>query len=155
MKYIKNIIESIRATRRQKRKLKEVKTRLMASHVEATPIPNIYKVVFSDFYDGKGPDRYNLYDAKEDLYLFNICKAALQQLQFGGLYFIREYDRKSSSWFGGIFDITTREYVFLPRQSLHIKQFPDSKADTMLLQTNNELIVFNLKTKLVERTIGI
>lgn len=153
MKHLKNIIESIRAARRQKRKLKDVKTRLMANRVEATPIPNIYKVVFSNFFDVKGPDKYNLYDAKEDLYLFNQCKSAIQQLKFGGLYFVREYNK--SGWFGGIFDITTREYVLLPRYSLNIKRFPDSKTDTMLLQTNNELIVFNLKTKMVERTIGI
>lgn len=149
------MIESIRATRRQKRQRKELKTHLMASHVEATPIPNIYKVVFSGFFDAKGPDKYNLYDAKEDQYLFNICKAALYQLKFDGLYFVRECDQKSFSWFGGIYDITTREFVFLPRQSLNIKQFPNSKSDTVLLQSNNELIVFNLKTKAVERVIGI
>lgn len=151
---MKNVIESIRTTRRQKRQRKELKTRLMANHVEATPIPNIYKVVFSGFYGSSGPEMYNLYDAKEDLYLFNHCKAALHQLKFDGLYYIREHDR-SLGWLGGIFDITTQSYVFAPRQSLNIKEFPNSKTDTVLLQTNNELIVFNLKTKLVEHTIGI
>ena len=152
---MKNIIKSIRATRRQKRQCKELKARLLADYVEPTPIPNIYKVVFGDK-SGKSFDiaKYNLYDAKEDLYLFNHCKAALHQLKFDGLYYIREHNM-SLGWLGGIFDITTRAYVFAPRQSLNIKQFPNSKTDTMLLQTNNELIVFNLKTKLVERTIGI
>ncbi len=153
---MKNIIESIRATRRQKRKLKELKSRLLADYVEATPIPNIYKVVYGDK-SGESFDiaKYNLYDAKENFYLFNRCKTSLHYLKYG-LYWVREYDKNNSiGHCAGIFDATANWFVFAKRPSLKIIQFPNSKTDTMLLQTNNELIVFNLKTKLVEHTIGI
>lgn len=153
---MKNIIESIRATRRQKRKLKELKSRLLADYVEATPIPNIYKVVYGDK-SGESFDiaKYNLYDAKENFYLFNRCKTSLHYLKYG-LYWVQEYDKNNSiGHCAGIFDATANWFVFAKRPSLKIIQFPNSKTDTMLLQTNNELIVFNLKTKLVEHTIGI
>ena len=151
MKHMKNIIESIRAARVQKKQCKELKASLMADYVEATSIPHIYKVVFEDDFDGG--DKYNLYNINEKFYLFNRCKTTLQYLKYG-LYYIREHDR-SLGWLGGIFDITTQAYVFVPRQSLNIKQFPDSKTGTMLLQTNDELIVFNLETKKAESVIAL
>lgn len=149
MKHINNIIESIRAKRRQKRQCKEVKARLMASYVEATPIPNIYKVAFFSR-SGEGYDKYNLYDAKENFYLFNRCKTTLKHLKYG-LYFVRDHE-KSPENYAGIFDATTNWFVFPKRPSLNIRQFPNGKSDTILLQSNNELIVFNLKTKSVECT---
>ena len=149
---MKNIIESIRATIRQKRQRKELKVRLMADYVEATPIPNIYKVVFVDR-SGEEYDKYNLYDAKENFYLFNRCKTSLHYLKYG-LYWVREHD-KFVGHSAGIFDATANWFVFAKRPSLNIRQFPNGKSDTVLLQSNNELIVFNLKTKLVESTVGI
>lgn len=137
---------------KNRRQRKELKARLMADYVEATPIPNIYKVEFSDR-SGEGYDKYNLYDAKENFYLFNRCKTSLQHLKYG-LYFVREYD-KSFGRCAGIFDATANLFVFPKSPSLNIRQFPNGKADTVLLQTDNELIVYNLKTKLVESTIGI
>lgn len=140
-----NIIKNIRQR-------KELKARLMADYVECTPIPNIYKVVFGDR-SCEGYDKYNLYDAKENFYLFNRCKTTLHYLKYG-LYFVREYD-KSIGWMAGIFDVSSNWFVLAKRPSLNIRQFPNSKTDTVLLQTNNEMIVYNLKTKLVESTIGI
>ena len=153
---MKNIIKSIRATRRQKRQCKELKSRLLADYVETTPIPNIYKVVFGDnSSESFDIAKYNLYDAKENFYLFNRCKTSLHYLKYG-LYWVREYDKNNSiGHCAGIFDATANWFVFAKRPSLNIRQFPNGKADTVLLQSNNELIVFNLKTKLVEHTIGI
>lgn len=157
MKNIKTIIESgiesIRATGRQKRQRKELKTRLMADRVEDTPIPNIYKVEFISK-SGEGYDKYNLYDAKENFYLFNQCKTTLKHLKYG-LYFVRDHEKPTEDCGAGIFDATTNWFVYAKRPSLIIRQLPDKKTDAVLLQSNNELIVFNLKTKSVERVIGI
>jgi hypothetical protein len=149
MKYIKNIIESIRSARKQRKQRKEVKARLMASYVEATPIPNIYKVEFFSR-SGEGYDKYNLYDAKENSYLFNRCKTTLKHLKYG-LYFVRDHE-KSPENCAGIFDATANCFVYAKTPSLNIRQFPNGKSDTVLLQSNDKLIVFNLKTKSVECT---
>lgn len=148
---MKNIIESIRALRRQKRQCKELKALLMADYVTTTPTPNIYKVVFEDDFDGG--DKYNLYDAKGKFYLFNSCKSNIQYLKYG-LYFVREYD-KSTGWVGGIFNVYSNWFVFAKRPSLKIKKFSNNKSDIVLLQTDDERIVFNLKTNLVERVISL
>lgn len=152
MKHIKNIIATIKYNKSVRRQRKELKARLRADYVEATPIPNIYKVEFFSR-SGEGYDKYNLYDAKENFYLFNRCKTTLKHLKYG-LYFVREYDNSTGS-IAGIFDVSSNWFVFPKRPSLNIRQFPNSKTDTVLLQTNNELMVYNLKTKLVESTIGI
>lgn len=148
---MKNIIESIRAAREQKKQCKELKSRLMADYVTTTPLPNIYKVVFEDNFNGC--DKYNLYDAKENFYLFNRCKTTLQYLKHG-LYFVGEYDQ-SMGWIGGIFDVSINWFVLAKRPALKIKKLPSNKSDTMYLQTNNERIVFNLKTKKVESVIAL
>ena len=150
MKHMKNIIESIRAARNQKKQCKELKTHLMADYVARTPIPNIYKVVFEDDFDGS--DKYNLYDAKENFYLFNRCKTTLQYLKYG-LYFVGEYDK--SGWVAGIFDVYSNWFVYAKKPSLKIKKLLNGKSDTVLLQTDNERIIFNLKTKTVESVINL
>lgn len=147
---MKNIVEYIRAARNQKKQCKELKTRLMADYVSPTPIPNIYKVVFEDdFYDS---DKYNLYDTKENFYLFNRCKTTLQYLKYG-LYLVGEYDK--SGWVAGIFDVHSNWFVYAKKPSLKIKKLPNRKSDIVVLQTNNERIIFNLKTKTVESVINL
>lgn len=148
MKHIKNIIARIKYNKSVRRQCEEVKSRLMADYVEATPIPNIYKVVFINKCS-EGYDKYNLYNAKENFYLFNCCKVVLKHLKYG-LYFVREYDRYIEDWVTGIFDASANCFVYPKKTSLKIRQFPNSKTDTILLESKNEFIVFNLKTKLVE-----
>lgn len=156
MKHIKNIITIIKQNRADKRQREEVKTRIMADHVEPTLIPNIYKVSFN-IKIAECHDKYNLYDTNENKLLFSQCKHTLQHLKYG-LYFVKYYN-KSAGWTWGIYDITTKEFVkdfvSIKHMSIDIRQFPNKNTDNMLLQTNDEIIVFNLKTKAVERVIGI
>ena len=152
MKYIKKIIATIKNNKAVRRQRAEVKARLMADYVETTPIPNIYKVSFISR-SGESYNKYNLYDVKENVYLFNRCKTSIKHLKYG-LYFVRDHEKCD-----GIFDVSANCFVYpktgfvYPKTpSLYIRQLPTSKSDTILLESNYELIVFNLKTKSVECT---
>ena len=145
MKYIKKIIATIKNNKVVRRQRAEVKARLMADYVETTPIPNIYKVSFISR-SGESYNKYNLYDVKENGYLFNRCKTSIKHLKYG-LYFVRDHEKCD-----GIFDASANCFVYPKTPSLYIRQLPTSKSDTILLESNYELIVFNLKTKSVEFT---
>lgn len=147
------MIKLIRIAIKHRKQRKEIKARLMADYVESTPIPNIYKVVFISK-SGEGYNKYNLYNAKENFYLFNRCKTTLQHLKYG-LYFVRAYEKYTENWSAGIFDASTNLFVYDKQPKLNIRQLPNRKTDTVLLQSNNKLIVFNLKTKLVEGVTNI
>ena len=156
---IKRIIEKIKSLRVVKRqhiglnsvvarKCEKLKKQLMADVVEPTMNPNVYKVVFLPVKTDER-NRYNIYDTETGEYILNECTSFLECLT-EDIYLVQKYEH-NAKWYVGLYDASVKEFLLL-RHNITLRQH---KGDRVLLQTDSEMIIFNLKTKTKERTIKI
>ena len=156
---IKRIIETIKSRRAVKRQLvelnsdvarkcEELKKQLMADVVEPTACPIIYKVTFLPISDNDST-KYNMYNVETDSYVFQDCKTFIECLT-EDICIIRGYDT-FLGFRAGLYDFSTNNYI-LTSKLLMIRQHT---GDRVLLQTETEIVLVDLKTKKKKRTIKI
>lgn len=156
---IKRIIETLKPRRVVKRrfidmnsdvarKCEELKKQLMADVVDPTACPNIYKVTFLPISDTDST-KYNLYNVETDDYVFQDCKTFIECLT-EDICIIRGYDT-FLGFRAGLYDFSTKEYI-LTSKSLMIRQHA---GDRVMLQTETEMVLVDLKTKKKKCTIKI
>ena len=142
---VKNLCERYRQKRAVRKRCKDIKQKLCMSHVLPTSIEGLYLVSYCDFaycYDGDvdldvSHVSYNLWNETEQMYMFNRMQSKMEKLT-DNLYLLDNC----------IYDISIHRAVYSTLADIEVKK---RSGDMLLMCVRNELVLFNLKTKQVQK----
>ena len=130
---LKNLYERYHQKRAVRKRCKEIKQKLCMRHAEPTSVEGVYLVSYYDFF----ASCYNFWNETEQMYMFTHMQVRLEKLT-DDLYLLDNC----------IYDMSIHRAVYSTLANIEVKK---RSGDMLLMCVRNELVLFNLKTKQVQK----